>query len=141
LSLQGSREGKRETYWKGGAEVALLDLAVDAVDRGAMKAAFSAADEELAFQAAAVEKSDGLEALGRTPGWRRRSIRAIVDTWKDTVVSSAEKEMDASARVRVILGAVAWFCRWAPCEQTKLLGALYVKQTKYGANREGLICN
>jgi hypothetical protein len=141
LSLQGSREGKRESYWKGGAEVALLDLAIDAVDRGAMKAAFPAADEELAVQAAVVEKSDGVEAPGRTPGWRRRSIRAIVDTWKDAVVSPAEKEMDASARVRVILGAVAWFCRWAPCEQTKLLGALYVKQTKYGANREGLIRN
>jgi hypothetical protein len=79
LSLQGSREGKRESYWKGGAEVALLDLAIDAVDRGAMKAAFPAADEELAVQAAAVEKSDGVEVPGRTPGWRRRSIRAVVD--------------------------------------------------------------
>jgi hypothetical protein len=120
LSLQGSREEKRETYWKGGAEVALLDLVVDAVDRGAMKAAFPVADEELAVQAAAVEKSDGVEVPGRTPEWRRRSIRAIVDAWKDTwkdaVVSSVEKEMDASARARVILGAVAWFCRWAPCE-------------------------
>jgi hypothetical protein len=88
-----------------------------------------------------VEKSDGVEAPGRTLGWRRWSIRAVVDAWKDAVVSPAEKEMDASARVRVILGAVAWFCRWAPCEQTKLLGVLYVKQTKYGANIKGLIRN
>jgi hypothetical protein len=79
LSLQGSTEGKRDTYWKGGAEVALLDLAVDAVDRCAMKAAFPAADEELAVQAAVVEKSDGVEAPGRTPGWRRWSIKAAVD--------------------------------------------------------------
>jgi hypothetical protein len=110
-----------------------------------MKAAFPAVDEELVFQATAVEKSDRVEAPRRTPGWRRRSIRAVVDAWKDTwedvVVSPAEIEMDASARVRVILGVVAWFCRWAPCEQIKLLGALYVKQTKYGTNREGLIQN